>query len=65
MEEFLPDTVVRIKATGRFGKIISRCFCGSGKAPIHYEILVEYDTEKGHHAMVMDHSNLDIECEPK
>lgn len=64
MQEFLPDTIVRKLNTGEFGMIVKRCHCGSGKMPIHYEVLVEGKTEGSYHITVIDHSDLELECEP-
>jgi len=60
MEDFLPDTVVRVKRTGEFAVVIKRCFCGSGKSPIHYEVRMESGG-----ISVKYHIDLEYECGPK
>ena len=65
MVEFEPDTIVRKKYSGEFGKIVKRCICGNGQTPIHYEVLVESKREDQYHVVVINHSELEFECAPK
>lgn len=62
--EFKPDTIVRLKQTGTFGKIVKRCICGNAIMPIHYEVLIESKTEGQYHIMGLYHSELELECLP-
>lgn len=63
-EDFKTDTIVRVRLTGTFGKIVKRCICGNAKMPIHYEVLIEGETEGQYRIMVFYHSELELECPP-